>query len=290
MENLNDIFTKEYFTKLETFALHMRQKLDIGGYSGARKAKAQGNSLEFSDYREYRIGDDLRRIDWNSYARFEKLYMKIFLEEKQASINLFVDSSNSMFEGNKSLYSKGLAASIAYIALKNMDKVNLFGWSDGLQQKKLNTHTSNQFMDVVQFLNELEQKGKTSFTKTIKECGSLPLGRGISFVFSDFLTEDNWKESMKLLQYKKQEIMLVWVLGQQDVMPSQKGSLRLVDKETKEARDLELTADVLKNYQKALESYEANIREFCKKRGIVFVKAVDDMPLLKVLHNMLVSY
>lgn len=95
---------------------------------------------------------------------------------------------------------------------------------------------------------------------------------------------------MKLLQYKKQEIMLVWVLGQQDVMPSQKGSLRLVDKETKEARDLELTADVLKNYQKALESYEANIREFCKKRGIVFVKAVDDMPLLKVLHNMLVSY
>lgn len=169
MENLNDIFTKEYFTKLETFALHMRQKLDIGGYSGARKAKAQGNSLEFSDYREYRIGDDLRRIDWNSYARFEKLYMKIFLEEKQASINLFVDSSNSMSEGNKSLYSKGLAASIAYIALKNMDKVNLFGWSDGLQQKKLNTHTSNQFMDVVQFLNELEQKGKTSFTKTIKE-------------------------------------------------------------------------------------------------------------------------
>ncbi|MCI8629082.1 MAG: DUF58 domain-containing protein [Firmicutes bacterium] len=290
MENLNDVFTKGYFTKLETFALHMRQKLDIGGYSGARKAKAQGNSLEFSDYREYRIGDDLRRIDWNSYARFEKLYMKIFLEEKQASINLFVDSSNSMSEGNKSLYSKSLAASIAYIALKNMDKVNLFGWSDGLQQKKLNTHTSNQFMNVVQFLNELEQKGETSFTKTIKECGSLPLGRGISFIFSDFLTEDNWKESMKLLQYKKQEIILVWVLGQQDVIPSQKGSLRLVDKETGETRDLELTADVLKNYQKALESYEADIREFCKKRGIVFVKAVDDMPLLKVLYNMLISY
>ena len=290
MENLNDVFTKDYFTKLETFALHMRQKLDIGGYSGARKAKAQGNSLEFSDYREYRIGDDLRRIDWNSYARFEKLYMKIFLEEKQASINLFVDSSNSMSESKKALYSKALMASVAYVALKNMDKVNLYCWGDGLQQKKLNTHTSNQFMNVVQFLNELEQKGETSFTKTIKECGSLPLGRGISFIFSDFLKEDNWKESMKLLQYKKQEIILVWVLGQQDVIPSQKGSLRLVDKETGETRDLELTADVLKNYQKALESYEADIREFCKKRGIVFVKAVDDMPLLKVLYNMLISY
>ena len=102
--------------------------------------------------------------------------------------------------------------------------------------------------------------------------------------------EDNWKESMKLLQYKKQEIVLVWVLGQQDIMPSQKGSFRLVDKETGETRDLELTADVLKNYQKALESYEADIREFCKKRGIIFVKAVEDMPLLKVLYNMLICY
>ena len=112
MENLNDVFTKQYFTKLEALCLNMKQKLGVDGYSGARKAKAQGNSLEFSDYREYAMGDDLRRIDWNSYARFEKLYMKVFLEEKQATINLFLDSSNSMSESKKALYSKALMASV----------------------------------------------------------------------------------------------------------------------------------------------------------------------------------
>ena len=287
MENLNDVFTKEYLTKLEALSLHLKQKLGAGGYSGARKAKAQGNSLEFSDYREYTIGDDLRRIDWNTYARFEKLYMKVFLEEKQATINLFLDNSKSMSDTQKQLFAKALTASIAYVSLKNMDKVNLFCWGDGLQQKKLNTQSSNQFMEIVQFLSQSEQKGVTSFTKTIKECANFPFGRGISFVFSDFLTEDNWKEAIKLLQYKKQEIVLVWVLAKEDVFPQQKGSLRIIDKETGEARDLELTEQMLKDYQKAVENYEAEIKEYCKKRGIIFVKAIDDMPLLKVLYTIL---
>ena len=288
MENLNDVFTKEYLTKLEALSLNMKQKLGTGGYSGVRKAKAQGNSLEFSDYREYAIGDDLRRIDWNTYARFEKLYMKVFLEEKQATINLFLDNSKSMSENKKQLYAKSLTASIAYVALKNMDKVNLFCWGDGLQQKKLNTQSGNRFMEIVQFLNQLEQKGLTSFTKSIKECASLPLGRGISFVFSDFFTEDNWKEAIKLLQYKKQEVILVWALAKEDVLPQQTGNFRIVDKETGETRDLELSEEVLKNYQKAVENYEAEIKEFCKKRGIGFIKAIDNIPLLKVLYNILI--
>ena len=287
MENLNDVFTRQYFTKLEALCFNIRQKLGIDGYSGARKAKAQGNSLEFSDCREDTIGDDLRRIDWNSYARFEKLYMKVFLEEKQATINLFLDSSNSMSESKKALYSKALMASVAYVALKNMDKVNLYCWGDGLQQKKLNTQSSNRFMEVVQFLNQIEQSGQTSFTKTIRECAGLHLGRGVSVVFSDLLTEDNWKEAIKLLQYQKQEVVLVWVLSKEDIFPEQRGSIRLVDKETSEERDLELTEQMLKDYQKAVENYEAEIKEFCKKRGIIFVKAIDDMPLLKVLYTIL---
>ena len=100
-------------------------------------------------------------------------------------------------------------------------------------------------------------------------------------------TEDNWKEAIKLLQYQKQEVVLVWVLSKDDISPPQRGSIRLVDKETSETRDLELTEQMLKDYQKAVENYQAEIKEFCKKRGIVFVKAVDDMPLLKVLHTIL---
>lgn len=287
MEKLSDVFTKEYLKRLDSLCLHMKGKLSVGGYSGARKAKAQGNSLEFSDYREYVAGDDLRRIDWNNYARFQKMYMKIFLEEKQAVINLFIDQSLSMTAGKKTLYSKALAGSVAYIALKNMDKVNFFSWSEGIQNKKLNMQAGQSFAQAVQFLEELEQNGETSFTKTIKQCSGLPLGRGISILFSDLLTEDDWKEGIKLLQHKKQEVILVWVLAKEEVSPQVRGAIRMVDQETKQARDLEVTADVLKSYEKALQSYEAEIREFCKKRDVTFVKVIEDMPLLKVVSSMM---
>ncbi len=287
MEKLSDVFTKEYLKRLDSLCLHMKGKLSVGGYSGARKAKAQGNSLEFSDYREYVAGDDLRRIDWNNYARFQKMYMKIFLEEKQAVINLFIDQSLSMTAGKKALYSKALAGSVAYIALKNMDKVNFFSWSEGIQNKKLNMQAGQSFAQAVQFLEELEQNGETSFTKTIKQCSGLPLGRGISILFSDLLTEDDWKEGIKLLQHKKQEVILVWVLAKEEVSPQVRGAIRMVDQETKQARDLEVTADVLKSYEKALQSYEAEIREFCKKRDVTFVKVIEDMPLLKVVSSMM---
>ena len=287
MEKLSDDFTKEYLKRLDSLCLHMKGKLSVGGYSGARKAKAQGNSLEFSDYREYVAGDDLRRIDWNNYARFQKMYMKIFLEEKQAVINLFIDQSLSMTAGKKALYSKALAGSVAYIALKNMDKVNFFSWSEGIQNKKLNMQAGQSFAQAVQFLEELEQNGETSFTKTIKQCSGLPLGRGISILFSDLLTEDDWKEGIKLLQHKKQEVILVWVLAKEEVSPQVRGAIRMVDQETKQARDLEVTADVLKSYEKALQSYEAEIREFCKKRDVTFVKVIEDMPLLKVVSSMM---
>ena len=107
-----------------------------------------------------------------------------------------------MTAGKKALYSKALAGSVAYIALKNMDKVNFFSWSEGIQNKKLNMQAGQSFAQAVQFLEELEQNGETSFTKTIKQCSGLPLGRGISILFSDLLTEDDWKEGISYCSIK----------------------------------------------------------------------------------------
>lgn len=83
MRTLQEIFTKEYLLQLEKLCVSLRQRFSVEGHSGARKSHAKGSSLEFSDFREYIMGDDLRRVDWNSYGRFGKLYEKIFMEEKQ---------------------------------------------------------------------------------------------------------------------------------------------------------------------------------------------------------------
>ena len=96
METLREALTKEYLKRLEEMAIRLKHRLSTDGYSGARRSMAKGSSLEFSDYREYAAGDDLRRVDWNGFARFGKLYLKLFLEEKQASVHVFLDCSRSM--------------------------------------------------------------------------------------------------------------------------------------------------------------------------------------------------
>ena len=91
MKTLQDVLTKEYLAKLGEVSLRLRHRLSMEGYAGNRRTMAKGSSLEFSDYREYMEGDDLRRVDWNGYARFGKLYLKLYLEEKQAAVNIFLD-------------------------------------------------------------------------------------------------------------------------------------------------------------------------------------------------------
>ena len=98
MPKLMEVITKDFLSQLDQFAIKMESVL-INGYSGARKSRAKGMSLEFSDFRPYSLGDDLRRIDWNSYGRFDKLFLKLFMEEKQGNVNIFLDNSMSMDDG-----------------------------------------------------------------------------------------------------------------------------------------------------------------------------------------------
>lgn len=109
MKTLREALTKEYLKRLEEMAIRLKYRLSTDGYSGARRSMAKGSSLEFSDYREYAAGDDLRRVDWNGFARFGKLYLKLFLEEKQASVHVFLDCSRSMEQDGKFLAAKKLA-------------------------------------------------------------------------------------------------------------------------------------------------------------------------------------
>lgn len=287
MERLNEIMTKEYLAKLDRLVLSMQGKLQQQGYSGARKSNAKGSSLEFSDYREYTAGDDLRRVDWNSYGRFERLYLKLFMEEKQAVISIFLDSSASMGEEEKFVYAKAVAASLAYISLQNMDKVNLMTWSEGILEKKQNIQSKNRFLEMMQFLQGVRGSGKTSFSKTISEFCANTSERGISIIISDFLTEEKWEEAIQKLQYHKQEVLLIWILSEDEREPSWRGNLRLKDTETGEYQDLEMTQGMLDAYQKELAKYEAKIREFCRKRQIRMFQISEKDSLLKTIHKIL---
>ena len=94
------LFDQEFFAKLNNLAIAMNTRMTYG-IGGGRKSNAKGNSVEFSDFREYRLGDDIRRIDWNAYGRFDKLFVKLFMEEKEGLFQIFLDASKSMDFGEK---------------------------------------------------------------------------------------------------------------------------------------------------------------------------------------------
>src|SRR4051812_44178683 len=112
----------------------LSRKLLAGKLKGERRSKRRGQSVEFADYRNYVIGDDLRFIDWNIYARLDKLFLKLFLEEEDLSLYILFDVSKSTDYGqpNKSLYIKQVAAALGYIGLVNYNRVTLAAMADGI--------------------------------------------------------------------------------------------------------------------------------------------------------------
>jgi uncharacterized protein (DUF58 family) len=282
MATLIHSFTKEYLTQLEAFNLQITNVLQ-SGYGGLRKSKAKGMSLEFSDFRSYSFGDDLRRIDWNSYARFDKLFVKLFMEEKQSNVNIFLDTSASMGYGEpeKAFYSKQLAASIAYIALKNMDRVNIYGCNRTITAKKMDLQTKNTFLETVKFLDTLQIEDETKLVQSILQMRHTNMAKGISIIISDFFSMDGYKEVVKMLQYKNQEVILIQILSPQELNPQVKGNIRLIDGETAEYKDIELTENIVYTYKQAVESYQQGIKAFCHQRGQQYVFLSTEIPIIQ---------
>ena len=118
---LND----EFFSRLETLALNLRA--DLSGYFGGKHfVRSYGQTVEFADYREYQLGDDIRRIDWNLYSRFEKYFIRLFTDERQMDVQIFLDCSASMGKENrgKAAYAVSVAAALGFLSVHNMDKVS----------------------------------------------------------------------------------------------------------------------------------------------------------------------
>ena len=124
-------------SSLDRLDIIARKNIFLEKIQGERRSKRRGVSVEFADYRQYAAGDDLRFIDWNVYARLDRLFMKIFLEEEELTVGIAIDASASMEYGNpnKFDFARRLAMSLGYIALSSHNRASLFSFSDrGVEQ------------------------------------------------------------------------------------------------------------------------------------------------------------
>jgi len=279
---MSQLFDSTFLHKIQQLALNARFILD-GNSAGNRKSRSKGSSVEFSDYREYTPGDDFRRVDWNAYGRFEKLFIKLFMEEREAPVTIFLDVSKSMDWGepNKTIASRRLAAALAYISLTNFDRVSMACIDEDIQQMCKDVRGKNFFYKVTNVLENIQYTGGSHIQKAIESC-HLQSGRGITVLISDFFTQGCFHELLKYLIYKKQTVYVCHILSPQETMPSVNESVKLVDSETGETMDITVTPQLLNSYGKALNNFRSQIEQACIKWGAYYFpfsseQAVEEM-------------
>ncbi len=287
------LFDSEFFSRLNRMKMLTRMRLNAG-MGGQRKSSAKGNSVEFSDFREYIQGDDIRRIDWNVYGRMDKLFIKEFMEEKEGLFHVIVDCSKSMDFGekNKSIQARRIAGMIAYMVLSNLDRVYLTSLH-GAKAVTTKGMTGRQaFPKILNELEKMEFYGETSLPKAIK---MMPFKhRGVVVLISDFLQEpeeakeeakkgETIEELIKYLCFHKQEVVLFQVLSKEEENPIGEGTLDLIDSETDKRMKVTMTAKALKEYDNSLKELHKNIERFCKKYQVRYIPVTTEENLEAVI-------
>jgi len=276
------IFDAEFLRKLDTMVINVRMLMNEGA-GGNRKSRSKGSSVEFSDFREYSLGDDFRRIDWNAYGRFDRLFVKLFMEEREAMFNIFVDSSRSMSFGEpkKSITALRLAGVIAYLALNNLDRVCINSLSGNILKPSSVMNGRGAFRHCIDFLENMVFEGITDLNSGIKK-KELKSG-GISVILSDFFSPGGIEAAVKYLMYKKQDVVLIHILSPQELNPDLSGQVRLKDSETGETRDIAVTPALLMRYDRELKSFINGIREFSSRLGAAYMQVSSGDAVEKVV-------
>lgn len=285
---MNDIrvFDEEFYEKLNILRSSMRLSRSAAGQSGARKSRAKGSSVEFSDFREYILGDDIRRIDWNAYGRFDKLFVKLFMEEKEGLFRLFVDSSASMDFGEKSkaVCALRIAGALSYCILENSDRLmlNIASASGNLKHKAVTGR--NAFAGTLEKLKSTEFKGNVDLLECIKR--SEIKSAGMTVIISDFYT-DKLEDILRYLAYSKQEVLLVQVLSEEELHPEFEGTVALIDSE--DGSELRVTggSSLMKTYKENFKRFSAEIDRLSRKYSTRSLMVSSKEPLDEIFYKVL---
>lgn len=288
------IITDSFISRLEALTFNMKSFMR-GFFGGVHKTNSYGSTVEFADFREYVLGDDIRRVDWNLYSRFEKFFIKLFTDERQMHIQIFIDCSASMAfkNSNKDSYAIQLAAAIGYLAIQNMDKVSIKLIHDDHADDLCGVVSGKSaFLRVLPQLDDIKFSGTAQIDKAITNCENPGYSDGLTVIISDFLTDDKWKSAVDFLMYRHREVMICQILDQQEVSPNYKGRHVLMDCEASDRLDdrnvkLNITKSDYEAYLKALDDYLLDLKNFCKKRNVTYMHAVSNEPIENIFFTQL---
>lgn len=267
------IINEQLLSEIETLATLVKNNT-AGMFGGMRRSKSLGSSSEFADYRDYMPGDDITRIDWNAYARFEKLYEKLYYDERQMHTRIYIDASRSMRYGdeNKRVQALRLAAALAYLSVCEMDKVSVYAIVGGTAREIISGMVGKEsyYLEIGK-LDGIEFDGDCRISEAILPT-KVGMGDGYSIIISDFLTDANYEDAIDLLADKKRDIMCIQVLGAEEINPQIRGKMHLFDSESQSRYYRKnIDREIIKAYRAALKYAQDRISDYCAARGASYI-------------------
>jgi uncharacterized protein (DUF58 family) len=269
----------DFLARLEQLELVSR-KIFLGRMKGERRSKRKGQSVEFADYRNYVIGDDLRFLDWNLFARLDRLFIRLFMEEEDLHFYILLDNSLSMDFGTPSKlhYAKQVAAALGFIGLINMDRVVIEAFNERLTQSMPAARGRRSLWRMMDFLQKIEPAGPSNLRQALKTFTIKCSGKGIVVLLSDLMDKGGYEDALRYLVTRQLDIYVIQILSQEEIEPEVVGDLRLVDIEDDDIAEITVSAPLLKRYKQNLAAYRAALHEFCTARGIAYLFTSNQVP------------
>lgn len=288
---VKQVIDEELLSQIELLQTLIKNNV-AGMFGGNHKSKSFGSSCEFSDYREYTPGDDITKIDWNAYARFEKLYTKLYLDERQMHTRIYIDASYSMGygKGKKDEQAVRLAAALAYLSVCEMDKVSIYT----LREKQLTDVISGMlgkesYINSISALNDITFSGDSYISDAIVP-STVGYGDGLSIIISDFLTDNNYEAAIDHLVGKKRHVLCVQILSREELNPKARGKMHFFDcEDTGKYYRKNINREIIAAYKKAVEYATGRIREYCAARGADYMTVCAEDPLNTVFFGKLID-
>lgn len=254
-----------------------------GSFGGSRRSRTFGSSSEFADYRDYVPGDDVTKIDWNAYARFDKLYQKLFYDERRMHTKIYIDASRSMDhseEDEKAAQAVRIAAAFAYLAVAEMDRVSVYTICGGtLTEVVPDVSGKDAYLSCIDRLNSIEFSGDSKISEAIVP-SAFGRGDGLSVIISDFLTDENFESAIDRLTEQKRDVLCIQVLSREELNPQLRGKMHLFDSENQSRYfRKKIDKDVAVAYKEALKYVTDRIKNYCEARGAQYALVPAYMPM-----------
>jgi uncharacterized protein (DUF58 family) len=272
------LFDEKTRRKLEQLMLNA-STVRAGAIKGERRSTKRGSSIEFADYRNYAPGDDLRRLDWNIYARLDRPLTKLYEDEEDLAVHLILDTSASMNWGgdtdselHKFDYARRLIAGLGYVSLATNDRLVIAALSDSSRMQQFGPARGRGYgVRLLNFVNDLKPRGIVDLNTALRDYSLRITRPGLVLLVSDMFSPSGYMDGLNALLSKGSEVGIVHVLAPDEIEPPLGGDLRLIDVETGAAQEVSIDGSMRDLYVERVQAWRDGIRADCVKRGIHYL-------------------